>query len=114
MIQKRVYRLNEMSWEILRKDFAKKVFGKTLIPEELTDIKVVLTKVEPGGAFSLHKDPYYHILYFIEGEGEGWLEDETYQIKPGTVVNVPAGVSHGYKNMGEENLLLLTMNIPTS
>jgi len=114
MIKKRAYELKELEWKALRKDLTKGVFGKALIPGELTDVKIALTRVEAGGEFTLHKDPYHHVFYFISGRGEGWLGDETYEIKPGLVVEVPAGEMHGYKNTGEEDLVLLTVNIPLS
>ncbi len=58
MLQKRLYELNELKWKVLRESLTKKVFGKSLIPQDMTDVKIILTKMEPGGEFSLHKDPY--------------------------------------------------------
>lgn len=114
MLQKRVYNLNKLEWKALRKDLTNGVFSKSLIPEELTDVKIVLTRVEPGGEFTIHQDPYHHIFYFIEGRGEGRLGDVFYEINSGLVVEVPAGELHGYKNTSEEDLLLFTVNIPIS
>ncbi|MFW9915395.1 MAG: cupin domain-containing protein [Candidatus Thorarchaeota archaeon] len=113
MFQKRLYELSDLKWKILRKDLTDKVFGKSLIRQDLTDIKITLTKVEPGGEFSLHKDPYHHVFYFITGHGVGWLGNESYAIRPETMVDVPAGVPHGYRNTGKTDLMLLTINIPT-
>ncbi len=112
MFQKRVYELEELEWKASCKGLTKGVFRKSLVPRELTDVKIVLTKVEPGGKFSPHKDPYHHVFYFIKGQGEGQLRDGSYEIKPNLVVEVPAGELHGYKNIGEEDLLLITVNIP--
>jgi len=114
MLQKRAYKLKELEWTALRNDLTKGVFGKSLIPRELTDVKIVLTRVKPGGEFTIHKDPYHHVFYFIEGQGKVWLGDVSYKINPDLVVEVPAGEFHGYKNTGEEDLLLLTVNIPIS
>lgn len=112
MFQKRVYELEELDWKAPRKDLTKGVFERSLVPRELTDVKIVLTRVEPGGIFSPHKDPYHHVFYFIKGHGEGQLRDESYEIKPNLMVEIPAGELHGYKNTGEEDLLLITVNIP--
>ncbi|MFQ5821029.1 MAG: cupin domain-containing protein [Candidatus Heimdallarchaeota archaeon] len=114
MLQKRVYNLNKLEWKALRKDLTIGVSSKSLIPEELTDVKIVLTRVEPGGEFTIHQDPYHHVFYFIEGRGEGQLGDVFYEINSGLVVEVPAGELHGYKNTGEKDLLLFTVNIPIS
>ncbi|MFX0093132.1 MAG: cupin domain-containing protein [Candidatus Hodarchaeota archaeon] len=48
----------------------------------------------------------------MKGEGKTWLGDKVYTIKPGMIVQIPAGEQHGYKNTGEEELMLLTINIP--
>lgn len=112
MFQGRVYDLTESSFIPTRKDIAEKIVGVHLIPNGLSEVKVTLNQVEPGGEFPQHKDPYHHVFYFISGTGLGWLGDETYDIKPGRVVQVPAGVLHGYKNTSNETLQLITMNIP--
>ncbi|MFQ6126280.1 MAG: cupin domain-containing protein [Candidatus Heimdallarchaeota archaeon] len=112
MLQKRTYKLKDLEWTALRKDLTKGIFGKSLIPGELTNVKIMLTRVVPGGEFTIHKDPYHHVFYFIEGQGKGWLGDVSYKINPDLVVEVPAGELHGYKNTGVKDLLFLTINIP--
>ncbi len=104
--------MKDVEWKAIRKDLTKGVFGKRLNRGDITEIKMVLTKVEPSGEFPLHKDAYHHIFYFLKGIGKGQLGDESYEIRPGVAVEVPAGEEHGYKNTGEENLLLITLNIP--
>lgn len=54
------------------------------------------------------------MFYFIESYGEGNLGEESYEIAPGRVVEIPAGIPHGYKSTTESEMLLLTMNIPQS
>lgn len=114
MIENRIYDLHGEEWKAVRGDLTKRVFGKSLIPRNLGEIQIVWTKVEPNGEFPRHKDPYHHVFYFLKGQGEGWLGNETYEIKPGTVVEIPAGELHGYKNTGENDITLLTVNIPIS
>ncbi len=112
MNRKRIYMLDEKEWKPTREDLTEKVSGISLIPTEWTNHKFVLTKVEPGGEFSNHTDPYHHVFYYINGQGIGWIGDQTYEIKPDLIVEVPSGMVHGYKNNGAEDLILLTMNIP--
>ena len=64
-----------------------------------------------AGSFLLIKIPYSHVLYFLEGQGEGSVGDEKYAIKPGTLVQVPSGMIHGYRNTGAGEMFLLTFNI---
>jgi quercetin dioxygenase-like cupin family protein len=111
-MKKCIYDLTEREWNPLRGDFTRGVFGKSLVPEGLSDVRVVLTRVAASGEFPGHRDPYHHVFCFLAGEGTGWLGGESYEIHPGKVVQVPAGVDHGYRNTGKEDLVLLTLNIP--
>ncbi len=111
MEQKSVYTLNELNWQPLRADSTKGIFGKSLIPEHAKNFTITLTKVEREGEFFLHKDSYGHILYFLEGEGEGTLRDEHYRIIPGTITEVRAGELHGYRNTGTKEMMLITVNV---
>ena len=108
----RIYKLDEKEWKPTRENLTVNVFGISLIPAEWTNHKFVLTKVNPGGEFSMHTDPYHHVFYFLKGQGIGWIGDETYEITPDLIVEVQSGESHGYKNIGAEDLVLLTINIP--
>ncbi|MHA2363587.1 MAG: cupin domain-containing protein [Candidatus Hodarchaeales archaeon] len=112
MIHKKIFDLKELEWEPTRQNLTERVFGKSLIPFMQENIKIVLTKVEPGGTFSKHEDPYHHVFYFIKGQGQGWLGDKTYEIKPERVVVIPSGERHGYKNTAQDDMILLTINIP--
>lgn len=52
------------------------------------------------------------ILFFVDGEGEAILNDETRNIEEHDIVFVPAGTKHNFKNTGEEDLKLLTVYAP--
>jgi len=110
----RVYQIEYNKLEVVREDITKGIAGFSLIPSGMKATKVVLTTVEPYGEFSLHQDQYHHILYFISGTGECNLGDETHPVGPGTIVEIPAGTLHGYKNRSEVPIQLLTINIQLS
>ncbi|MGC9779619.1 MAG: cupin domain-containing protein [Candidatus Heimdallarchaeota archaeon] len=112
MIKKKVYNIEKVDWLPIRKDISSNVFGKSLLPNELTDVTISYTKVEHNGEFKKHIDSYHHVLYFIKGQGVGYLDNEEYIIEPNLVIEIPAGISHGYKNNGKEELFLITINIP--
>jgi quercetin dioxygenase-like cupin family protein len=112
MLEPKKYYLKTISWKKSRPDITKKVEGKSLVPELISNHKVVLTRVQPSGEFKEHSDPYHHIFYFMKGSGKGMINDEEYQIEPGLVVEIPAGTNHAYKNTGKKEMLLLTINIP--
>jgi quercetin dioxygenase-like cupin family protein len=113
-MERRVYDIEKQDFAVTRRSLAEGISGLSLIPTNLTNIKLTLTKVEPGGKFSLHKDEYHHVLYFLSGTGIGWLEEEQYDIKPGRIAEIPAGTLHGYTNSSNEIMTLITLNIPQS
>jgi quercetin dioxygenase-like cupin family protein len=84
------------------------VFIDALLPLEF---QASLTLAKPGGEFPEHADPYTHIFYIIEGEGEAWVEGEKFLWKRGSALTVPAGQKHGYRNPGKSDLLLITLNL---
>ncbi|MHA2374071.1 MAG: cupin domain-containing protein [Candidatus Thorarchaeota archaeon] len=113
-MEHRIYDIEEQDFAVTRRSLAEGVSGLSLIPRELANFKLTLTKVEPGGKFSTHRDEYHHVLYFISGIGIGWLEEEQYDIKPGRIAEIPAGTLHGYMNSSNETMTLITVNIPQS
>jgi quercetin dioxygenase-like cupin family protein len=114
MIKKFIGIVEEHDFTPVRKSVTSGVLGRSLIPDGVSNVKVTLTRVSPKGKFSLHRDDYHHVIYVIKGEGEVNLEDESCSIGPGAVVEIPAGVTHGYQNTAHEILEMIVMNIPTS
>lgn len=90
-------------------DVARGVFGKTLLAD---GVKVVLTRVAPGGKFEMHRDDYGHLFYFLSGEGIVWVGEQQFAAHAGLVVQVSAGEDHAYENAGNEDLMLISLNIP--
>ena len=98
-----------LEWETVRPDVSHGVYGKTLLN---TGVKLVLTRVLPGGGFMAHRDAYGHLLYFIGGSGEIVIGGEEVSIKPGLVVKVETGEEHYYTSSADVGLTLLSVNIP--
>jgi quercetin dioxygenase-like cupin family protein len=103
--------LDHLLWEPFggkTREIYRKPFSKLSFPSKF---KASLTLAKPGGEFPEHTDPYTHIFYIIEGEGEAWVEGEKIAWRAGTALTVPAGKKHGYRNSGEKDLLLITLNL---
>ena len=99
-----------LAWQPVRPDVARGVYGKTLL---LTNgVKVVLTRVVPGGRFVTHQDAYGHLFYFLGGTGMVWAGEKQFEAQPGLVVCVAAGETHAYENTGTEEMTLISINIP--
>ncbi len=106
------FEVDALEWQTVRPDVASEISGKTLIADG--GVKVVLTRVAPGGGFFIHTDDYGHLFYFLAGTGIVKVEEKEFLARPGTVVQVAAGEAHSYVNMGVEELLLISVNLPGS
>ncbi len=113
MTQKASFNISEGKWETFLKGNAKGIYSKEVDPSGLiAAFTIKLMKVEPGGEFPPHVDPYSHLFYLLSGLGEGVLGNTVYLMKRNHVTIVNAGIRHGYRNIGNMNMYLLTMNIP--
>lgn len=105
----KIFDMATLDWQIVRPDVAQGVFGKTLFDDK---VKIVLTRLEPGAKFVPHRDKYGHVLYFQSGEGYVRVGGQETQVRPGIVVHIAAGEEHEYGNSGDDDLILLSLNIP--
>ena len=76
-------------------------------------IMVGLNCFEPGQEHKLHAheemDKVYQVL---SGAGVFLLEDREIEMEPGVMLVAPEGVSHGVRNTGAEQLVLLAILAP--
>ncbi|MFO7835192.1 MAG: cupin domain-containing protein [Candidatus Thorarchaeota archaeon] len=114
MFQKLIKEVNKGDFTVVREEITEGIVGFPLVSGLASGTKITLTQVEPKGEFSEHRDDYHHVLYFISGNGVGWLDDKEYDIMPGKLVQIPKGAVHGYRNNSNEMMTLLTINIPES
>jgi len=59
-----------------------------------------------------HHDQEDHIVYVARGRGilrMGEKGQETREVKPGDLLNLPRGVPHSFETQGDENLVLLVV-----
>ena len=104
-------KLDEVAWEPFggkTRDIFRKSLSATAFP---SGFKASLTLAKPGGEFPEHIDPYTHIFFILEGEGEAFVEEQRISFRKGTALTVPAGKKHRYRNLGPLDLLLITLNI---
>lgn len=67
----------------------------------------------PGQEHAAHVHADQDKMYVVlEGRGEATVGDEAGAVAAGDLVFAPAGVSHGLKNTGEENLVVLVVFSP--
>ncbi len=104
-----VFAVDDIPWEPVRPDVATGVAGRTLLAD---GVRIVLTRVAPGGGFAAHRDAYGHLLQVLAGTGVVGLAGREYPAGPGLVVRIDAGEEHYYRNTGSDDLTLLSVNIP--
>jgi quercetin dioxygenase-like cupin family protein len=98
-----------LEWQPVRPEVTHGIVGRTLLAD---GIKVVLTRVMPGGEFKVHRDTYGHLFYFLSGEGMLRVNDREYAAKPGLVARVLPGEPHAYACIGSQDLMLISLNLP--
>jgi len=70
-------------------------------------------EIKPGGFTPLHTHPHEHEIFAVEGEGVFVYEGEEYQFGKDSVIFVPGGKEHRFKNTGDSVLRLLCL-VPAS
>jgi quercetin dioxygenase-like cupin family protein len=68
-----------------------------------------LFEMAPGGFSPLHEHPWEHEVYILEGEGVAVGMDGEKEFREGTVVFVPAGERHQFRNTGQGPVRFLCM-----
>ena len=104
-------RLDGLPWDPFggrTKDIFRKPLSVTTFP---SGFKAALTLAKPGGEFPEHVDPYTHIFYILDGEGEMLLDGQIIPLKKGDSLTVEAGKKHGYRNKKQTDFILITLNI---
>ncbi len=67
----------------------------------------------PGQEHKAHVHADQDKMYIVlEGRGQASLGDEAREVAAGDMVFAPAGVVHGMRNTGEENLVVLVVFAP--
>ncbi len=57
-------------------------------------------------------EPWSHLLYFLCGSGDVTIDGETQPIATGTVCQIKAGSKHSLRNLGEDDMIVLTIYDP--
>ncbi len=98
---------NENIIELARKNT---FFRQVLFTTERTQL--VLMAIDPGVDLGdeIHKAD--QILVFVEGEGQAILEGKTSLVTVNSLVVVPEGTKHRFKNIGSGQLKLFTFYAP--
>ncbi len=65
--------------------------------------------IKAGGGMPRHTNAVEHEQYVLQGQARITIGDQTYEVQPGSVVFIPAGVPHAYENIGQEDFVFLCL-----
>ncbi len=77
------------------------------------ELQIVVARKIP-----LHIHDQDHVVFVERGTGTARIENaageiETWQVKPGDIVDVPRGKKHGFEKTGDGDLVLLVVTTPS-
>jgi mannose-6-phosphate isomerase-like protein (cupin superfamily) len=61
----------------------------------------------PGSGIGYHEQHEDEIYYVLSGRGEMTVDDKKFEVTPGTAVLTRPGSSHGLKQVGNDDLVIL-------
>jgi len=110
----KVFSLDNISWNDLRGLPGARGFEfKALTDDAYTKAySCELVRLEPGDHSVPHIEPWSHLLYFLSGTGEITIDGNTSPVRSSTVCQVHAGEKHSLRNLGSDDMLILTIYDP--
>jgi mannose-6-phosphate isomerase-like protein (cupin superfamily) len=74
------------------------------------DISMFIVRTPPGRAVELHVHPYSETFLLLEGRGRWTAGDVVTELEPEQILVVPANTPHGFRNVGDEPLLVVSVH----
>jgi len=63
--------------------------------------------LKPGADIGYHEQHEDEVYYFLSGRGVMTLDDKPYDVAPGTAILTRTGSSHGLKQVGGDDLVVI-------
>jgi quercetin dioxygenase-like cupin family protein len=76
----------------------------TLVADEAANVAVIVEEIGVGDAIPFHRHLIDEVLLYEAGDAEVRIDDETYRVRAGDIVIVPAGAAHGTRNVGSDKV----------
>jgi mannose-6-phosphate isomerase-like protein (cupin superfamily) len=76
---------------------------------EVPNLRLVVRKraLKPGSAIGYHEQKEDEIYYVLSGRGEMTIDDKTFEVRAGDAILTRPGSSHGLKQTGAEDLVIM-------
>ena len=75
-----------------------------------TDTSIFIVRTPPGGFVNLHTHPYSETFVVLRGRGRWTAGDQVTEPEPDSIVVVPPETLHGFRNIGDEPLLVVSVH----
>jgi quercetin dioxygenase-like cupin family protein len=80
--------------------------------QENKAFELMLTTVEPGGGAEVVTHPTEHAYYVISGRMQATVEDQVYDLGPGSCLYMDKEARHGLKVVGDEPVSFIVIFAP--
>jgi quercetin dioxygenase-like cupin family protein len=74
-------------------------------------IELVHLSLKPGEEIALHANPFDVNFFILEGEGEIFYENESFEVEPNSSIFIEKNKQRGMKNSGEFLFRVLVVKI---
>ncbi len=79
-------------------------------PQAGVGVTMFIVRTPPGRFVELHTHPYAETFVLLEGDGRWTAGDEIVEASAETIISVPAHTLHGFRNTGQQPLLLVSVH----
>lgn len=73
-------------------------------------VSVFVTRTPPGAFVPLHVHPYPETFVLLAGHGRWTRGEDAVELLADEVLVVPADTPHGFRNLGDESLLVVSVH----
>ena len=73
-------------------------------------ISMFVVRTLPGRFVELHVHPYSETFLLLEGHGRWTAGDDVVELEPNQMLVVPPHTPHGFRNTGDEPLLVVSVH----
>jgi len=73
-------------------------------------VSMFIVRTPPGGFVELHTHPYPETFLLLQGRGRWTAGEEARELHPEQMLVVPPETLHGFRNIGEEPLLVVSVH----
>ena len=79
-------------------------------PRAGAGVSIFVVHTPPGGHVDLHTHPYTETFVMLGGRGRWTAGDHVTELVPEQVLVVPPDTLHGFRNVGDEPLLVVSVH----